>query len=375
MNVNKIVMVASKGFIDPDPRIYREAKALVDHGFNVTVYVWDRECKRPRNELIDGIFVERIHVRSKYGSLFAFILTIPIFWLFAFLKILAQNISIVHCHDFDTVPVGILVKMLKRNVKVVYDAHEIYPEMIINKIPYILYILLRWIDKIFMRVADCVIVPSEERKKFYAHAKYVIVVPNVPKFVEIYRDRELKKRDFFIFYGGGLSEDNGILLMISAVMQLPGIKLILAGDGPLRDVIQMLCKKSDKILYLGRLPQQKVLENLAHADVTFVLYSPTNLNNIYSAPNKLFEAMMIGVPVIVNKESVHSRIVHKYKCGIAVPYGDLRALKRAILKLKNDVALREKLGENGKVAFKENFAWNLIEKKFINCYQEMLCRN
>jgi glycosyltransferase involved in cell wall biosynthesis len=373
-HTNELVMVVSDAF-RPNPRVCREAKSLVEHGFNVTVYAWDRECTHPMSELMDGIFVEYIRVKLRHRSLFEFLITLPIFWLFTSLKILAQGVSVVHCHNFDTVPVGILVKMLRRNVKVVYDAHEIYPEMVVGEVPYILYALLRLIDKIFIRVADCVIVPSEERKKFYVCAKRVIVVPNVPKFVEIYRDREFKKREFLIFYGGALSESCGILLMIRAVMRIPGIKLMLAGDGPLKNTIQKLCKKSDKILYLGVVPQQKVLENLAYADATFVLYSPKNLNNIYSAPTKLFEAMMMGVPVIVNEESLHSRIVHKYKCGIAVPYGDLRALKHAILKLKNDVTLREKLGKNGKVAFKENFAWDLIKKRFINCYQEMLCRN
>ena len=62
MNVNELVMVVSNAF-RPDPRVYREAKTLVDHGFKVTVYAWDRECKHPMNEIIDGIFVERIQVR------------------------------------------------------------------------------------------------------------------------------------------------------------------------------------------------------------------------------------------------------------------------------------------------------------------------
>jgi len=370
MNVNKIVMVVSSAS-KPNPRVYREAKSLIEHGFNLIIYAWDRECSHPVSELNEGIFFEHVQIKLRHRNLFEFGIGLVMFWLYTFLKVLMQNVSVIHCHDFDTVPVGILVKLFKPNVKIIYDAHEIYPEMVKAEIPYALYVLLRWIDKVFTRIADCVIVPSEERKKFYSGAKRVIVVPNVSKFVDISINREDKKRDFIIFYGGGLSESTGILLMIRAVLHIPGVKLVLAGDGPLKSALQKISKKSDKILYLGILPNQKILENLASADATFVFYSPTNLNNIYSASTKLFEAMMIGIPVIANEESVHSSIVRKYNCGIVVPFGDLRAIEDAILKLKNDNILREKMGQNGKKAFRENFSWEHFEESFINCYKDL----
>ncbi|MCC6019434.1 MAG: glycosyltransferase family 4 protein [Candidatus Verstraetearchaeota archaeon] len=369
--MNKIVMVVSSAS-KHDPRVYREAKSLIERGFNLTVYAWDRKCSHPTSELKEGIFFELFQVKLRHRNLFEFSIGLVMFWLYAFLKVLMQNVSVIHCHDFDTVPVGILVKLFKHNVKIIYDAHEIYPEMVKAEIPYALYVLLRWIDKVFTRIADCVIVPSEERKKFYSGAKRVIVVPNVSKFVDIPTNREDKKRDFIIFYGGGLSESTGILLMIRAVLHIPGVKLVLAGDGPLKNAIQKISKKSDKILYLGVIPYQKLLENLASADATFVFYSPTNLNNIYSASNKFFDAMMMGVPIIVNEESIHSRIVKKYNCGLVVPYGNIRSLENAILKLKNDATLRERFGKNGRRAFKENFEWDLYEKELIKCYQELL---
>ena len=263
--------------------------------------------------------------------------------------------------------------MLRHSVKIVYDAHEIYPAMVAGKIPHILYTLVRWVDKIFIRVADCVIIPSEERKIFYTYARRLIVVPNTPKFTEI--REEPKEGEFSIFYGGELSRENGILIMIKAIIGIPHVKLTLAGDGPLRRVIERICKKNNNLKYLGLINQKDVLKNLARADVTFVFYEPTNINNMYPASNKLFEAMMVGVPVIANRETSLSKIIEKYKCGILVPYGDVQILKNELIKLKRNPLLRKTLGENGKKAFKENFAWDLIEKRFINCYQEMLYRN
>jgi len=372
VNTNRLVMVVSNAF-RPDPRVYKEAKSLVDHDFKVTVYAWDRECKYPSNELIDRIFVERVRVKSRYGNFLEFMITTPIFWLFVSLKILTRYVTVVHCHDFDTVPVGVLVRMLRHNVKIVYDAHEVYPAMIADNVPYILYALLCWIDRIFMRTVDCVIIPLEERRRFYTYARRIIVVPNTPKFVEI--RKKSRKREFSVFYGGGLIRENGILLMVKTILGLRnGVKLFLAGDGPLRHIIEKLSENNSnaRLKYLGFLSRQEVLKNLADADITFVFYEPVNVNNIYASSNKLFEAMMVGVPIIINKETVLSTIVDNYACGVIVPYGNVQKLRHEIIKLKNDPSLRKTLGENGKRAFKENFAWNLVESEFISSYKLLL---
>ena len=362
-------MVLSNAF-NPDPRVYKEGKSLVDHGFKVTVYAWDRECRYPENEVVEGIYVNRVHVRSKYENLFIFVITAPIFWILASLRTLSRDVNIIHCHDFDTATVGVLVKLLTRNTKIVYDAHEYYPAMVVDQIPSVLFALLVWVDKVFMRIADCVIIPCEERKKLYTSAKDLIVVPNTPKLVDV--PMRAKQKEFSVFYGGGLSKENGILVIVNAMMGIQYAKLILAGDGPLRHVIERISKKKDNIKYLGLVSQREVLENLAYADATFVFYEPTNINKVYSASNKLFEAMMVGVPVIVNEETKPSKMVKEYDCGVVVPYGDIQTLRREIIRLESDPSLRKRLGRNGKKVFREKFAWDLVEPDFVNEYKLLL---
>ena len=365
----RVAMVVSNAFM-PDPRVYKEAKSLVGHGFKVTVYAWDRECKYPKNEVVDEIVVKRVHVRSKYGNCFMFMVTAPIFWVLALLRILVEGADTIHCHDFDTVPVGVLVKVLTQNTKMAYDAHEYYPAMVVDQIPKVLHALLVWVDKVFMRIADCVIIPCEERKRFYAGAKNLIVVPNTPKLVDV--PMRAKQKEFSVFYGGGLSKENGILVMVNAMIGIQYAKLILAGDGPLRHVIERISEKKDNIKYLGFISQREVLENLACADATFVFYEPTNINKVYSASNKLFEAMMVGVPVVVNEETKPSKMVKEYDCGVVVPYGDIQALRREIIRLESDPSLRKRLGRNGKKVFREKFAWDLVELDFVNEYKLLL---
>src|SRR5581483_6695758 len=61
-----ILMLLTNCF-EPDPRVHAEAKALVEAGYRVSILAWDRDRKRPRNEVIDGIEVERIYVSSTHG--------------------------------------------------------------------------------------------------------------------------------------------------------------------------------------------------------------------------------------------------------------------------------------------------------------------
>jgi glycosyltransferase involved in cell wall biosynthesis len=65
-------------------------------------------------------------------------------------------------------------------------------------------------------------------------------------------------------------------------------------------------------------------------------------------------------------------IVREEQCGITVPYGDVEALKKAIVQLKNDKGLREQLGENGRRAFVSKYNWDLMEKELVSLYSEVL---
>jgi glycosyltransferase involved in cell wall biosynthesis len=97
------------------------------------------------------------------------------------------------------------------------------------------------------------------------------------------------------------------------------------------------------------------------------MYEPSNINNVYAASNKIFEAMLAGVPVITNRETVMSEIVKKENCGPVVPYYDDAALEQAIMKLKMDERFRRRLANNGKIASKK-YCWESSKPRFLAKY-------
>jgi len=122
------------------------------------------------------------------------------------------------------------------------------------------------------------------------------------------------------------------------------------------------------IKYIGHIPYEKVIETTLDSDLLFAFYDPSIPNNRYASPNKLFEAMMCGKPIIMNSESTASEIVLEEKCGLVVPYGNVNAIKEAILRIKKQPNLGVKLGENGRKAYEEKYSWKTMEKRLLSSY-------
>jgi glycosyltransferase involved in cell wall biosynthesis len=128
----------------------------------------------------------------------------------------------------------------------------------------------------------------------------------------------------------------------------------------------------DKVEYIGFIPYEKVIEGAFRADVLFAFYDPAIRSNKYASPNKLFEAMMCGKPIIVNAETTAAKIVDKERCGITVPYGDICAIRSAIIRLRDDRKLRVMLGKNGRMAYQRHYDWKLMERRLLELYNETI---
>lgn len=98
--MRRILMLLTNAF-DPDPRVYQEARALVEYDYEVTVLCWDRDYKKPEKEIVDGINVERIFIKSTHGRGATQLVFLSLFWLKAYLRVCFKKFHYVHCHDFD----------------------------------------------------------------------------------------------------------------------------------------------------------------------------------------------------------------------------------------------------------------------------------
>jgi len=344
----------------PDPRVYKEARSLVKYGYDVTIIAWDREGKYPKEELVDGIKIKRIKLKSRYGDFLDFILKLPLFYIMALLILIKEDFDVIHTHDFDTAFLGFIIKTLKGK-RWVYDIHDLY-ECFIEIKP--LAKIVSYIDSWLTQKCDSIIVVNEKFVKILrerGRKGEVIVIMNTISPIEI---PVKKDKDFSIFYGGVLSRGRFIIEMIEIAKEL-GITIKIAGLGVLLEEVKKRCK--DKCKFYGYIPYYKSLEELSKAHVTFAIYDPSIKNNQFASPNKLFEAMALETVPLVTKDTVMEEIVKMGKCGISVEYNKDDVKEKLIFLISNPKCLK-KMGHMGKKVFLTKYRWEKMEKRLSKIY-------
>lgn len=361
-----------------DPAVNKVAKSLSQNGYKVKLLVWDRQNSlKVKND--EGYEICRFKFKAPYDKPTA-LLYLPIWWVYEIFFLLKEDCNVIHACDLDTLIPAILVKLVKR-VKLCYTIYDFYA----NNLPDGNFILLRRlirslvasIEKFGIRFAEVLFLVDESRYQEVIRAQinklvYIYNSPPDSFFAKQKKESSDAGMQVIIFYAGIISKLRGLQYIIKAVQELDNVKLILAGN--IRDIpiIEKPILQCGKIQYLGWLPlYEDVLKKTLEADILFRFSDPKIPKTKYESPNKLFEAMLFGKPIIVSDGASMANIVREENCGLVVPYGDVDAIKEAIIKLKNDPDLRQRLGKNGRRAYKERYSWDIMEKRLLNAYKEI----
>ena len=151
------------------------------------------------------------------------------------------------------------------------------------------------------------------------------------------------------------------------------VTLIVAGSG---DVIASLKNRvrdpglSDRIIFLDMMPWNELMKYTRSADAGLSLDKDTNLNYRFSLPNKLFDYISAGIPVIAGKLPEVAGIINKYGCGIIIPEITPEAICDALSTLKNDPELLNKLRQNA-VNASEDLSWEKESEKLKRFYERV----
>lgn len=359
-----------------DPRVYNEAKALIKGGHNVTVLGWDRKKTEKKKENREEIKIVRIR-NSRIMDLLGYdLLRIPLWWRRAYKEALQiyreDGFDVVHCHDLDTLPIGVRLKK-RLGTPLVYDAHEIWGYMISNDVPafFVKHIMSK--EKSLLRYVDRIITVNDPLKRYFrkiSDRPISLVINAKPLKSERYMPPKNEK--FTLVYIGALTPSRFILEMIEAISGMDAVHLILGGKGKEEFVerIEAKSRSSKNVRFLGLVPQEKVIEYTCQADAVVCMIDPADPNNSRALTNKQFEAMVCGRPIITTTGTYSGYFAKKNKCGIVVEYSK-EGLKRAILLLKNNPDLREKIGKNALKRSIDTYSWDSQSKKLIRLYSDL----
>lgn len=374
----RVIMFVSNPFTN-DTRVYNEARSLIKAGHEVTVIAWDREKQNPHRQKWDSIEVVRVKtwLSPGYGlgswPWHSFHLLL---WQWqAYRQALALNkenaFDVIHCHLFDTLAIGIRLRR-KLGLPLLYDAREIYGYMAARLAPdWICGVLLR-LEKWLIAKVDRIIAVSEPMKRYFAGItdKPISVIMNSKPLQSLEYEPPDNKDKPTLLYIGLLDKTRALSQLIHVMKELPDVHCVIGGFGQSGYVksIKEECRKSPNITFVGKVPLGKVLATTRKADAIFCMFDPRNPNNSIGMPNKLFEAMVCGRPIMCTKGTYSGELTEQAQAGLTIDYSE-EALKEAIIKLRDAPELRERLGRNALRAAVTKYNWQREEKKLLELYE------
>jgi glycosyltransferase involved in cell wall biosynthesis len=368
----KTVFMLLTNAYDPDPRVRQEALALISMGCRVRVLAWDRDLKAPATQCMEGVEVERVFLSSAHGrgtlQLFFYAwLYVKMFW-----RGMRTSFDVVHCHDLDTLPLGFMLGKLKGK-PIVYDAHESFADMLEGSVH---HVVLRWlvhIENFLIRRIDLLITVGEKlRRHFTARgARHSVVVGNWKRLGDFSRSEEQNlevRRQLRIPSGAmvivcitQLLKDRKIEELLEAINQYPSAYVIIGGKGVLEDLVAGAASANPQILYVGFVSGKQIADLTCAGDIVYYGFDPENPNARFSAPNKLYEALAAGRPLITGNFGEIADVVREAECGIVLPEYSGDEIRKAFAMLE-DRNTRSSMAANAKRHGKAFLNWDQGEE-------------
>jgi glycosyltransferase involved in cell wall biosynthesis len=359
----------------PDPRVLREARALTEAGTRVRLIAWDREGGRPETSTEEGVEVTRLGPRSSYRSLWKVGQGLVRFWLRALRIARDVDFDVVHCHDFDTLPLGLLLSKL-HGKPVILDAHDIYSLMVVGESALtarVLWPLERWMTS----RASKLIATNEAMASMLlgARADEAVIVRNSPdrSVLSGHEPDETRLRHgltgFVVSYFGSLEPGRGVEELVSSFSPSEGITVVIGGSGTLRPHVERAASDNPAVRFVGTVDADEVLRMTEASDIIPAMYDPSNPKYKVCTPIKVLEAMACGRPMVTARGLDISEVVERVGCGFVIDYGreELALTIRKASKAKLD-----EMGRRGREYFEKNLAWGPSKAALLGVYRALL---
>jgi glycosyltransferase involved in cell wall biosynthesis len=359
-------------------RVLKITESLIRRGIfdRIVIIATDGDGGPARESL--GLGREAWRIERRYASENANALAKAfgiLLWSLSVIRALQQkDITCINSHSLSVLPLCVVLKVLKRT-KLVYDTHELETETVAaGKMR---RIASKLVERSLMGIVDEISVVNDAIANWYQrlYKRKVWVVNNVPYRTERVPVRSYKLRralgidnDELIFlYQGGMSTGRGIHLLLEAFIDIPDKHLVFLGYGDLAATVQAYSRNRRNIHYHPAVSPDQLNDYTPDADVGLCTFENVCLNHYFALPNKLFEYLVCGIPVVVSDFPEMSRVVSNLDCGwcSAVEAEYIRQLilaidRRSICEKRNNIARN-----------RSKFGWQLEEEVLVSMYRQI----
>jgi glycosyltransferase involved in cell wall biosynthesis len=368
--ISKNVIVSVTNDLVTDQRVDKVCNTLVAMGFSVTLV--GRRKTDSSSLPARSYETHRMRLLWEKGPLFYAEFNVRLFFY-----LLSKNSDLLVSNDLDTLLPNFLVSRFRR-IPLVYDSHEYYTETPeLAKRPLVKRIWKTIECAIFPKLTDVITVNDSIAGMYEKEYKVrVKVVRNIPRLVKIHVTETRSSlalpldKHIILMQGAGINIQRGAEEAVEAMQYLPDCLLLIIGGG---DVLEFLKEKtrtlnlSEKVIFIPKQPYNKLREYTANADIGITIDKDTNLNYRFSLPNKLFDYIHSGLPVLASRLPEISLIVEKYGVGCFIENHDPLHIAEKIKSMLADTGKMAEYKANAILAAQE-LNWQNEEKVLINIY-------
>ncbi len=365
----KRIIISVTNDLFSDQRVHRVAKTLTDSGAEILLVGRllpgsNKLLKRPYNTY-------RMNIPFKNGFLFYAFYNIRLFFFLLFKK--ADGLL---SNDLDTLPANFIVSKIKK-IPLVFDSHEYFPE-----VPELIH--RRKVRAIWLLI-EKVLLPEIKYGYTVCGSIANIYKQKYNTNFEVIRNLSFGRRDNFspapklakagtkiIIYQGALNIGRGIELVIDAMKFIDNAVFVIAGEGDISGKLLEKVKQSgyeDKIMFTGRIPLNDLFGYTVQADLGISLEENLGLNYYYALPNKLFDYIQAGVPVLTSYFPEMAAIVKQYNIGYTTNERNPEKLSVLIKEMLDNQILRKTWKGNLVPAAKE-LCWENEQEKLKEIFRK-----